>query len=50
MLVPSFTESERGLSTGTDVVLEVARMVVNEQFPTLVPTLYLGPRETQTVR
>ena len=36
------TGSERTLAPGVDVVLEVVRMAVNEQFPTLMPTLYPG--------
>ena len=38
------TGSYRVLSPGTDVVLEVVRMAVNEQFPTLMPTLYPGSK------
>ena len=40
------TGSERVLAPGVDVVLEMVRMVVNEQFPTLMPTLYPGPMAT----
>ena len=40
VLVSAVTGSERTLAPGVDVVLEVVRMVVNEQFPTLMPTLY----------
>ena len=39
VLVSAFTGSERVLSPGADVVLEVVRTAVNEQFPTLMPTL-----------
>ena len=46
MLVSAVTGSERVLFRGTDVVLEVVRMAVNEQFPTLMPTLY--PRSKAT--
>ena len=46
MLVSSVTGSERVLAPGTDVVLEVVRMAVNEQFPTLMPTLYPGSLAT----
>ena len=42
MLVSAVTESERTLGPGVDVVLEVVRMAVNEQFPSLMPTLYPG--------
>ena len=40
MLVSAVTEIERTLAPGVDVVLEVVRMAVNEQFPSLMPTLY----------
>ena len=46
MLVSAFTGSKRVLSPGTDVVLEVVKMAVNEQFPTLMPTLYPGSKAT----
>ena len=46
MLVSAVTGSERVLSPGTDVVLEVVRMAVNEQFLTLMPTLYPGSKAT----
>ena len=46
VLVSAVTESERVMSPGTDVVLEVVKMAVNEQFPTLMPTLY--PRSKAT--
>ena len=46
VLVSAVTGSERVLSPGTDVVLEVVRMAVNEQFPTLMPTLYPGSKAT----
>ena len=42
MLVSAVTGSERTLAPGVDVVLEVVRMAVNEQFPTSMPTLYPG--------
>ena len=44
--VSTATGSECVLSPGTDVVLEVVRMAVNEQFPTLMPTLYPGSKAT----
>ena len=46
VLVSAVTGSERVLSPGTDVVLEVVRMAVNEQFSTLMPTLYPGLKAT----
>ena len=46
VLLSAVAESERVLSPGTDVVLEVVRMAVNEQFPRLVPTLYPGTKAT----
>ena len=45
MLVSAVTESERTLAPGVDVVLEVVRMAVNEQFPSM-PTLYPGSMAT----
>ena len=45
MLVSAVMGSERTLATGVDVVLEVVRMAVNEQFPSL-PTLYPGSMAT----
>ena len=38
--------SERVLSPGTDVVLKVVRMAVNEQFSTPMPMLYPGSNAT----
>ena len=46
VLVSAVTGSGRVLSPGTDVVLEVVRMAVNEQFPTLMPTLYPDSKAT----
>ena len=46
MLVSTAAGSERLLSPGTDVVLEVVRVAVNEQFPTLMPALYPGSTAT----
>ena len=46
VLVSAVMGSERVLSPGTDVVLEVVRMAVNKQFPTLMPTLYPGSKAT----
>ena len=40
MLVSVVTGSERILSMGTDVVLEVVQMEANEQLPTLMSMLY----------
>ena len=44
VLVLVVTGSERVLSPEMDVVLEVVRMAFNEQFPTLMPTLYPGSK------
>ena len=46
VLVSAVTGSERALSPGMDVVLEVVKMAVNEQSPTLMPTLYPGSKAT----
>ena len=46
VLVSAVTGSERTLAPGVDVVLEVVRMAVNEQFPSLMPTLYPGSMAT----
>ena len=46
VLVWAITGSERTLAPGVDVVLEVVRMAVNEQFPTLMPTVYPGSMAT----
>ena len=46
VLVSAVTGSERTLAPGVDVVLEVVRMAVNEQFPLLMPTLYPGSTAT----
>ena len=40
------TASERALSPGTDVVLEVVAVAVNQQFPALMPALYPGSKAT----
>ena len=48
VLVAVATVNERLLPPGTDVVLEVVRMAVNERFPTLVPTLYPGSKATDS--
>ena len=44
--VPTATGSERVLSPGTDVVLEVVRVAADEQFPALLPALYPGSKAT----
>ena len=36
------TGTERGLAPGVEVVLEVVRIAVIEQYPSLMPTLYPG--------
>ena len=46
VLVSAVTGSERTLAPGVDVVLEVVRMAVNEQLPTLIPCLYPGSMAT----
>ena len=46
MLVSAVTGNERTLAPGVDVVLEVVRMAVNEQFPSLMPILYPGSMAT----
>ena len=46
VLVPNATGSERVLSPGTDVVLEVVRVAANERFPALLPALYPGSKAT----
>ena len=46
MLVSAVTGIERTLAPGVDVVLEVVKMAVNEQLPTLMPTLYTGSMAT----
>ena len=46
MLVSAVTGSDRTLAPGVDMVLEVVRMAVNEQFPLLMPTLYPGSMAT----
>ena len=46
MLVSAVTGCEGTLAPGVDVVLEVVRMAVNAQFPSLMPTLYPGSMAT----
>ena len=46
MLGSAVTGSERTLAPGVDVVLEVVRMAVNEQFPSSMPALYPGSMAT----
>ena len=46
VLVPNATGSERVLSPGTDVVLEVLRVAANEKLSALTPALYPGSKET----
>ena len=48
LIVSAVTGSERVMSPVTDVVLDVVRMAVNEQFPTLMPTLYPGSKATDS--
>ena len=42
VLVSAVMGSERVSAPGIDVMLEVVRMAVNKQFPTLMTTLYPG--------
>ena len=44
--MPTATGSERVLSPGTDVMLEVVRVAANEQFPVILPALYPGSKAT----
>ena len=44
--MPTATGSERVLSPGTNVVLEVVRVTANEQVPALLPALYPGSKAT----
>ena len=46
VLMPTATGSERVLSPGTDVVLEVVRVAAIEQFGVLMPALYPGWKAT----
>ena len=46
VLLPTATGSERVLSPGTDVVLEVVGVAANELFPALLPALYPGSKAT----
>ena len=48
LLVSTVTGSGRVLSRRTDVVLEVVRMTVTQQFPTLMLTLYPGSKATDS--
>ena len=41
-ILSTVTGSKRILALGVDVVLDVVRMAVNEQFPKLIPILYPG--------
>ena len=50
VLVSAVTRSERILAPGVDVVLVVVWMAVNEQFPTLMPTLHPGSTATDRSR
>ena len=44
--MPTATESERVLSAGTDVVLDVVRVAANEHFSALLPALTSGSKAT----
>ena len=41
------TGTERGLAPGTDIRLEVVRTAVNEQYPSLRPSLYPAVMTTE---
>ena len=47
VVVSAATATERVLAPGVDIVLEVVRMAVNEQYPSLMPTLYPGVMATE---
>ncbi|CAN0571839.1 unnamed protein product, partial [Laminaria digitata] len=47
VVVSAATGTERVLAPGAEVVLEVVRLSVNEQFPSLMPTLYTGNLATE---
>ena len=42
VVVSAATGTERVLAPGAEIVLQVIRMAVNEQYPSLMPTLYPG--------
>ena len=46
LLVSAVTGSDRTLAPGVEVVFEVVRMAVDEQFPPLMPTSYPGSMAT----
>ena len=48
VVVSAATGTERALAPGTDFVLEVVRMAVNEQYPSLMPTFYPGVMATES--
>ena len=50
VVVSAATGTERFLAPGTDNVLEVVRMAVDEQYPSLMPTLYPGVMATEPRR
>ena len=47
MVVSAATGAERVLAPGSEIVLEVVRMAVNEQYPSLMSTLYPGVMATR---
>ena len=47
VVISAATGTERVLAPGTDIVLEVVQMAVNEQYPSLMPTLYPGVMATE---
>lgn len=47
VVVSAATGTELGLAPGVEVVLKVVRMAVNEQNPSVIPTLYRGILATE---
>ena len=48
IVVSAATVTELGLARATDFVLEVNRIAVNDQYPSLMPTLYPGIMASET--
>ena len=46
-VVSAATGTERALAPGTDIGLEVVRIALNEQYPSVMPTLYPGVMATE---
>ena len=47
MVVSTAAGAERGLVPGAEIVVKVVRMAVDEQYPSLMPTLYPGVMATE---